>query len=255
VELLKRTKQRCAARYAYVGSSPLTFIDQFGLSASQNGLTITVQVWDSALDDLDGLSGDGGCAGRGCSGSISVRQDQPGTNPEDINATWSKTFPCNKNAQQVMSAVENDMCQFADNRGYVFAANFPNQLLSVGSQYAIQPGSNSHSGGGAQGGILPTGTLAVTVTSSNLFWAALGLLIKAGENSTWNNMIGVLKQPGLKASAGGIELIYCTKYIQEDALDRFLGFAIIAQNSTRYAEDESTVSFKQNGQCIVAAPA
>jgi hypothetical protein len=69
------------------------------------------------------------------------------------------------------------------------------------------------------------------------------------------SMIGVLKQPGLKAAASGIELIYCTKYIQEDALDRFLGFAIIAQNSTSYAEDESTVSFKQNGQCIVAAPA
>ncbi|MFZ0276104.1 MAG: hypothetical protein WA254_10335 [Candidatus Sulfotelmatobacter sp.] len=60
-------------------------------------------------------------------------------------------------------------------------------------------------------------------------------------------MIRVLKQPGLKASASGIELIYCTKYIQEDALDRFLGFPIIAQNSARYAEDESTVSFKQNG--------
>jgi hypothetical protein len=60
-------------------------------------------------------------------------------------------------------------------------------------------------------------------------------------------MIGVLKQPGLKGSAGGIELICCSKHIQEDALDRFLGFPIIAQNGTRYAEDESTVSFKQNG--------
>jgi len=68
-------------------------------------------------------------------------------------------------------------------------------------------------------------------------------------------MIGVLKQPGLKASASGIELTYCSKHIQEDALNRFLCFAIIAQNSTRYSEDESTVSFKQNGQCIVAAPA
>jgi len=68
-------------------------------------------------------------------------------------------------------------------------------------------------------------------------------------------MIRVLKQPGLKASASGIELIYSSKYIQKDALNRFLGFAIIAQNSTRYAEDESTVSFKQNSKCIVAAPA
>src|SRR5271168_2853334 len=41
-------------------------------------------------------------------------------------------------------------------------------------------------------------------------------------------MIGVLKQPGLKASASGIELIYCSKNIQEDALNRFFCFAIIA---------------------------
>ncbi|MGA9303766.1 MAG: hypothetical protein WBW31_00040 [Candidatus Sulfotelmatobacter sp.] len=68
-------------------------------------------------------------------------------------------------------------------------------------------------------------------------------------------MIGVLKQPGLKASASGIELIYRSKHIQKDTLNRFLGFAIIAQNSTRYSEDERTVPFKQNGQCIVAAPA
>jgi len=67
-------------------------------------------------------------------------------------------------------------------------------------------------------------------------------------------MIRVLKQPGFEASAGGIELIYCSKYIQKDTLNRFLCFAIIAQNTTRYAEDESTVSFKQNGQCIVASP-
>ncbi|MGA8732872.1 MAG: hypothetical protein WB558_03025 [Terriglobales bacterium] len=66
-------------------------------------------------------------------------------------------------------------------------------------------------------------------------------------------MIRVLKQPGLKASAGGIELIDCSKHIQKDALNRFFGFAVITQNRTRYSEDESIVSFKQNGQCIVAA--
>jgi len=68
-------------------------------------------------------------------------------------------------------------------------------------------------------------------------------------------MIGVLKQPGLKASASGVELIYCSKHIQKDALNRFFRFAIIPQNGTGYAEDESTVSFKQHGQGIVAAPA
>lgn len=43
-----------------------------------------------------------------------------------INKTWSKTFPCNKSAQGVMSAVQNDMGQIADDRGTIFSANFPN---------------------------------------------------------------------------------------------------------------------------------
>jgi hypothetical protein len=85
-----------------------------------------------------------------------------GQNRRDINKTWSKTFPCNKSAQQVKSAAQNDMSQFANNRGSVFAANFPNQPLTMAGQYAIQPGLNSHS---SDGGIFPTGTLAVTVTS------------------------------------------------------------------------------------------
>jgi hypothetical protein len=129
-----------------------------------------------------------------------------------------------------MSAVENNMGQFADNRGYIFAANFPNKPLAIGGQYSIQPGLNPHS---RDGSIFPTGTLVVAVTSqsangwtfttdpsqhyvngtvsfsstnagngnitfsitatanySNLFWAAFGPVIKAGENSTWSNLLG-----------------------------------------------------------------
>jgi len=51
------------------------------------------------------------------------------------------------------------------------------------------------------------------------------------------SMIRVLQQPGFKASASGIELIYCPKYIQEDTLNCFFGFAVITQNRTRYSED------------------
>jgi hypothetical protein len=68
-------------------------------------------------------------------------------------------------------------------------------------------------------------------------------------------MIRILEQPGFEASAGGIELIYSSKYIQEDPLDRLFGFAVIAQNSTRYAEDQSTVPFKQNSQSVITASA
>lgn len=39
-----------------------------------------------------------------------------------------------------MSAVQNDMGQFADNRGTIFSANFPDQPITMGGQYVIQPG-------------------------------------------------------------------------------------------------------------------
>jgi hypothetical protein len=163
-------------------------------------------------------------------GGVGGDNSSPGSANKDVNKTWSKTFACNKSATQVMSAVQNDMGQFADNRGTIFSANFPNQPLTMGGRYVIQPGLNSHDGSGGQ---FPTGTLVVTVTSqsangwtfttdpsqhyidgtvsfsstsagsgnvtfsirangnfSNLFWAAFGPVIKAGENSTWSNMLG-----------------------------------------------------------------
>lgn len=162
---------------------------------------------------------------------VSLGQLDTGSTAEkDVNKTWSKTFSCNKSATQVMSAVQNDMGQFADNRGTIFSSNFPHVPLTLGGQYAIQPGLNSHDGSGGQ---FPTGILVVTVTSqsangwtfttdpsqhyidgtvsfssttagggdiafsitangnfANVFSAVFGAIIKAGENSTWNNMLG-----------------------------------------------------------------
>jgi RHS repeat-associated protein len=147
----------------------------------------------------------------------------------DINKTWPGTFPCNKNAKQLMSAVQHNMGQFADNRGTLFAANFPDQPLTLGSQYLIQPGLNSHDPSNYE---LPMGNLVVTVTSqtangwtfttdpsqhyfdgtvsfsstdagngnvtfsvtananySSRFSSFFGPIIQAGENSTWNNLL------------------------------------------------------------------
>ncbi len=151
----------------------------------------------------------------------------------DINKTWSKTFACNGNAQQLMARVQNDMGEFADNRGTLFATAFPRQPLRLGSNYAIMPGLNTHSGGNE----FPTAILAVTVTSqsttgwtfttnpaqhffdgtvsfsannagngnvtfsinaqanysSELTKYTLGPLIEAGENSNWNNMLAAVQ--------------------------------------------------------------
>ncbi len=87
-----------------------------------------------------------------------------------INKTWSQTFPCNKSAQGVMSAVQNDMGQFADNSGPFFGANFPNQPITMGGQYSIQPGVMNNTAnmfGSTSGGMLPVANLVVTVTSES----------------------------------------------------------------------------------------
>jgi len=127
-----------------------------------------------------------------------------------------------------MSAVQNDMGQFADNRGTLFSANFPNQPITPGGEYVIQPGLNTH-----DGGQFPMANLVVTTTSESANgwtfttdpahhffngtvsfssteagdgnitfsvnvdanWVSqtlrytFGPIILAGESSTWNNMM------------------------------------------------------------------
>jgi RHS repeat-associated protein len=148
--------------------------------------------------------------------------------PSHINNTWSKTFPCGKSAQKVMSAVQGDMGNFADNSGTVFSANFPDQPITMGGQYSIQPGLNNYNGGqfsmsnlvvnvtseSANAWTFTTdpsqhyfdGTVSFSSTdagngnvtfsiTANANWASgftqytAGPVILAGENSTWNHML------------------------------------------------------------------
>src|ERR1700687_654807 len=46
-----------------------------------------------------------------------------------------------------------------------------------------------------------------------------------------------LNQPGFEASEAGIELARCSKHVQEDALNRFFCFVIIAEDGTSYFQD------------------
>ena len=68
-------------------------------------------------------------------------------------------------------------------------------------------------------------------------------------------VVGVLKQPGFEGSAIGIELVHRSEDIQEYLLDRLFSFAIIVEDCAGDPEDQSTVSFKQHRQGIVAAHA
>ncbi len=68
-------------------------------------------------------------------------------------------------------------------------------------------------------------------------------------------VVGVLEQPSFEGPAIGTELVHCSKHIQEDPLDRLFCFAIIVENCAGDPEDQSTVSFKQHRQGIVAAHA
>ena len=60
--------------------------------------------------------------------------------------------------------------QFADNNGF-FAANFPDQPLTIGGQYSIQPGitmmSNDALSNPVTFGMLPVANLVVNVTSES----------------------------------------------------------------------------------------
>jgi RHS repeat-associated protein len=214
--------------YGYVRNNPLVYVDLDGhMQCTDCG------GGGGGVDWWDWCHFWGNCTGGNTGNQNNQPPGPPPTNEEthgvqpDINNTWSQTLSCNKSATQVMSAVQNDMNQFAKNRGYFFAANFPNQPIRMGARYFIQPGVNSHNGGE-----FPTGVLLVTVTSqsangwtfttdpshhyfdgtvsfsstdagngnitfsvtananySSPFWSFLGPIIKAGEGSTWNNML------------------------------------------------------------------
>jgi hypothetical protein len=61
------------------------------------------------------------------------------------------------------------MGQFANNAGTIFAANFPDQPVTQGGEYLIQPGFNGHNGSVIPGPgnwfVASAGYLAVTATS------------------------------------------------------------------------------------------
>jgi len=155
-----------------------------------------------------------------------------GGSAPDISHTWWKTFPCTQSATQLMSSVQNNMGQFADNRSLPFAADFPSAPLQLGQQYDIFPGLTT-----AGGGMAPVNDLRVTVTaqtpnawvfttdpahhyfngtvafiatdagnanvtfsitasanySSKFTKYILGWSIEPGENSTWKNLLNDLQ--------------------------------------------------------------
>src|SRR6185312_6397834 len=148
--------------YSYVRNSPLTFTDPTGMTClyDDNG-------------NIDGDNGDGlGC---GSGGSVTVPGGSPDPVPvdpclyfecgsgrggpgdngqhlqppppqkkRDIENNWTRTFGCNINAQQLMSAMQNNMNAFAGNRGALFAADFPTRPITLGGSYTIVPGVNAH---------------------------------------------------------------------------------------------------------------
>jgi uncharacterized protein RhaS with RHS repeats len=122
-------------RYAYALNNPLSFIDPSGMILCDYGPS------DNGGNDFEDADDDEECTSNGGTlpsgrtivpvndGAPNVDTEtfdtggRPGAARKDVHNTWSGTFPCNKSATQVMSAVQNDMGQFADNRNTVFAAN------------------------------------------------------------------------------------------------------------------------------------
>jgi hypothetical protein len=176
-----------------------------------------------------GVGGGGTGGGQGQSQQIKNQTAPP---KNDVNKTWSRTFPCASGATHVMAAMQNDMGAFANNQSSIFTARFPDLPIKMGGTYSIFPGLNNGTGGMLPSGPLPTGSLNVRVTkvsssgwtfttnpsqhyidgtvsfsavnagSGNITFSihaqgnfagpiswALQPIIKAGENSNWNNML------------------------------------------------------------------
>jgi RHS repeat-associated protein len=151
--------------YPYVENDPANLVDP-------TGAIMLVPTGCTAVYPVPGQGAQLVCAADGwtdtgvVTGLPLLYMGGHGGTKKDVNKTWSEKFPCNKSAGQVMSAVQNDMGRFADNRDTVFAANFPDQPIQLGNQYVIQPGFNPHTSDGYE---LPTGTLVVTVTSQSAY--------------------------------------------------------------------------------------
>ncbi|MGD0693328.1 MAG: RHS repeat-associated core domain-containing protein [Terriglobia bacterium] len=228
------TNPQSLNRYAYVMNNPTSFVDPLGLWGDCPPFVICTTVSAPYPPDNGGGGGGGDRAddpvliyfpdvhGRGAGG---------GSAP-DISHTWWKTFPCTQSATQLMSSVQNNMGQFADNRSLPFAADFPSAPLQLGQQYDIFPGLTT-----AGGGMAPVNDLRVTVTaqtpnawvfttdpahhyfngtvafiatdagnanvtfsitasanySSKFTKYILGWSIEPGENSTWKNLLNDLQ--------------------------------------------------------------
>ena len=152
--------------------------------------------------------------------------------PLDISTTWQATFPCSESATQLMSDVQGNMGQFADNTSPLTFSVFPSQPLQKGGNYDI------YAGPFIPGTVDMSKDLKVTVTAqtpnawvfttdpahhffngtiafiatnagngnvtfsiaadanwASIWWQIPGLsqTIKAGESTTWNNLLNNLE--------------------------------------------------------------
>jgi RHS repeat-associated protein len=158
-------------RYAYVVNNPVTYVDPMGLVLYVDGPGINAPETGEPPSPVlappspiipPPIGIGGGGHGNPC---VYVLKK-----PCDITKAWNKTFPCNQNASQVMSAVQNDMGQFADNQSPFFGAIFPDEPISLGGQYSIQAGVMNNTAnmiGSTAGGLIPISNLTVTTTAES----------------------------------------------------------------------------------------
>jgi RHS repeat-associated protein len=177
-------------------------------------------------------SGGGGGGGSSTSGDT-----QP-----DVSKTWQATFPCSEDATKLMSNVQSGFGQFANNPVGPLIAKFPDQPLKKGAYYNIYSGLFMFNDAGpvylndlnvtvteqtpnawvfttdpanhffdgtiafraSDGG---NGTVSFTITASGNFTSIfnkyiLGSTIRAGEESTWTNLLNNLRK---YCSSGGAQ--------------------------------------------------
>ncbi|MFB3922568.1 MAG: RHS repeat domain-containing protein [Terriglobia bacterium] len=228
-------------RYAYVMNNPMNLMDPLGLKGCHQDDDCP-QPDDGETIDTDDLPGSGPTpggsrpgGGRGGAGG------GRGAEPLDVSKTWQDTFPCSESATDLMSDFKSNMARFADNSGPFFAAQFPTAPIVQGQSYLVIPGVSTRRGDFLPTGVLEVkvtsqtanswtfttnpqqhyingtvtfmasdagnGNVNFVVTANGNFTSffnkyVLGSTIRAGEDSTWNNLLNNVKG---RCALGGVK--------------------------------------------------
>jgi RHS repeat-associated protein len=222
-------------RYTYVGNNPVNRTDPLGLFEPQEWWV----EWNAFNVWLWRAMGEGITSYVTVDTGGELTDPRKKKEKLDVSKTWEATFPCSMPATDLMATFKNNMGQFADNSVGPLIADFPAAPIQTGGNYDIYSGIFTFTEVGpvyvnrlnvtvtsetANGWTFTTnpqqhyidGTVSFTARDAGngnvnfavtakgnfatWFYKRAGPIIKAGEDSTWNNL---LRNVGRYCAPGG----------------------------------------------------